>query len=71
MAAKGASVSLSDQAEFLDLLVWRCTMRGGQLPEQACLYITKEEMKILSEISARPHRLSAFEPQIRRVVSGR
>jgi hypothetical protein len=66
-----SELTIYEQMEFLDRLVARCAMRDGKLADETTLTLTAQEAHDLHHLSIRLQRLSPFESQIRKLVTGR
>lgn len=64
-------LSLEQQAELIAYLLRRATMADGRPAGEAWMLLTAEEMDDLRGIEARLRRMSPFENQIRKLVTGR
>lgn len=61
-------LSIMEQAQLVDDLVARCTMRTSALADFADLTITKEIAEDLAHLAGRLHRMAPFENRIRQMV---
>ena len=62
------SVSIQQQADFLDRLVARCSMHSGKVADEAMLTITKDEAQFIQGIADRLVRMAVHEDRIRKLV---
>ena len=66
-----SSLSLKEQAEFVDDLVRLCTLRDGSFACNTLLCLTPEQASELRALGAQLHRIAVYEDEIRRLVTGR
>lgn len=71
MNSPAKSPSMMDQAEFIEGIVSRCTMRDGTVASISDLSIDAGDVARLEGIAQRLWLMSAHEGQIRRLVTGR
>lgn len=64
-------LSLDEQADYVDRIINRCTMRDGEPAGETTLYINKLDIQTLDDIAARLRRMAPFEEKIRRLVTGK
>lgn len=71
MTNNGKVMSIGDQAEMLDDIIARCTMRDGSPADISDLTLTVADVVALRSLSDRLWRIAPHEDAIKKVVLGR
>lgn len=66
-----STLSIAQQADFVDGLSLRCVMRGGTVAGETHLTIEKADVEILRALGLRLRRMAPHEDAIRKLVVGR
>lgn len=69
--SEGERLSIEQQADFVDHLITRCLMRGGEVASEATLVLTPDDVNHLHGLAARLRRIAPHEDRIRRMVTGK
>lgn len=73
-AAPRLTMTLSQQAEFVDYIVERCVVKSqpgaGRTATETVLYLTADDVDGLRQIADRLHMMAPHSSAIRRVVTG-
>jgi len=69
--ARTAPLSMQEQGFLIDELVSRCIMHDGTIAGSATLTLERDQIKALTDLANRLHRIAPFEGRIRDMVMRR
>lgn len=64
-------LTLGQQADLVDEIVLRCTMRGGDIAGETAVLLKREDVEHLMHLAGRLRRMAPYQSEISRVVTGK
>jgi len=65
------SLTIQQQAVFVDDVIRRCTSTNGRVAAAATLWLDVLDIETLQALADRLHRMAPYEEKIRMVVTGK